>query len=1078
MSITAELADGRKLEFPDGTSPDIIQQTVKKQLAGGAPKETEAPSFGTGTLYKMAHDTEQKKKVLENEYGAGNVQTDPKTGELYAEKDGKRIAPGQEGFWKGAAESALASAAPVAGQIAGEALGAAGGGVLGSVAGPAGTAAGGVAGFVAGGGAGTAAGETVNNLILKYASHAPTEHMAKDAWEGAESGAIWSAAGGAVFKGTPWLYNMAKEAAFARAPSVSAAYSKFRDFSAELEKAKQKAGGKVDPATAIQFVKDFFGVDEGALAGAAGAVGRAEALGTKLYTNPATYTKQSPALGQLEALASKFGVSKVLDSTRAYAERTGEKVSAKLGEISEVGKSVFGREVDPERLGRSLKIGAQEKFEKAMAELRKGQELAEKDWVSRKTALESSVKTFSENRDNYFKESLSHLAAMQRDALRVAGHVGESADQSARAQFGQFSKALAQEAEGVKKAMGDAHGAVLDAAYAATDSEPRVVSGELIDTLKGLINNALPSENASVREILSGMLPKSLKTLASAQGEEQTAKAATYAGVATGPEITLPRAPMMATLREMNTLKQELGRQAHDIFGKIAADSKEGLQKRLFKEVQSFVHATGDDVPKAWKTAAGEIAKSNKKYEDMMHEIDSKLISPFLLEAKAGAATERDLDAVARDVFSGNHPKDMLAKLFEKYTPQNRKLLVGADMFNVFKDAVESTGLRAQGLPPINPLKAAAAFAQRDLNGLLEHYGDPKLVSSIREFVRAATAFGLEDGKSLPTALVPSRTMQETVEGLTRSMKALEAHIKTDPAAVFKERFTDLERQAKGSPVGRFQFLHDAELGKAAETMMSHPAYVREIEQQFKRESPQFKLLVDTFHQKLLSQGIETDKKLVEYPRFLREQNVHPEVAKMLSQEGSAEMLLQLGQDLRQGLDKATDAFMSLYSGAQVAHPHGPVEAILHRVPVVGPAAKMLGRTIDRALLSKVITVASTAIEHPSMIKLLHGGAEMSPAARSEMIKDWIADVTVEIPRVGYTLANWIKRVFPGAITQETVDSFQVKAPLARTLVKALTKGAEVGYHFEPSRERQDNAETRTRYAGRAQSVLQTLGVK
>jgi hypothetical protein len=44
MTITAELADGRRLEFPDGTDPGVIQNTVKKVL-GKATPEMKEPAF-------------------------------------------------------------------------------------------------------------------------------------------------------------------------------------------------------------------------------------------------------------------------------------------------------------------------------------------------------------------------------------------------------------------------------------------------------------------------------------------------------------------------------------------------------------------------------------------------------------------------------------------------------------------------------------------------------------------------------------------------------------------------------------------------------------------------------------------------------------------------------------------------------------------------------------------------------------------------------------------------------------------------------------------------------------------------
>jgi hypothetical protein len=44
MTIEAELADGRILEFPDGTKPEVIQGVVKKLVGGGAPAPAAAPA--------------------------------------------------------------------------------------------------------------------------------------------------------------------------------------------------------------------------------------------------------------------------------------------------------------------------------------------------------------------------------------------------------------------------------------------------------------------------------------------------------------------------------------------------------------------------------------------------------------------------------------------------------------------------------------------------------------------------------------------------------------------------------------------------------------------------------------------------------------------------------------------------------------------------------------------------------------------------------------------------------------------------------------------------------------------------
>ena len=40
MTIQAQLADGRTLEFPDGTDPLVIQSTVKRMIGAQLPAPT------------------------------------------------------------------------------------------------------------------------------------------------------------------------------------------------------------------------------------------------------------------------------------------------------------------------------------------------------------------------------------------------------------------------------------------------------------------------------------------------------------------------------------------------------------------------------------------------------------------------------------------------------------------------------------------------------------------------------------------------------------------------------------------------------------------------------------------------------------------------------------------------------------------------------------------------------------------------------------------------------------------------------------------------------------------------------
>lgn len=53
MAVIAELADGRRLEFPDGTDPAVVQSTVKRMIAS-APAAPQGPQEGMGEAMLIA----------------------------------------------------------------------------------------------------------------------------------------------------------------------------------------------------------------------------------------------------------------------------------------------------------------------------------------------------------------------------------------------------------------------------------------------------------------------------------------------------------------------------------------------------------------------------------------------------------------------------------------------------------------------------------------------------------------------------------------------------------------------------------------------------------------------------------------------------------------------------------------------------------------------------------------------------------------------------------------------------------------------------------------------------------------
>lgn len=88
MTVTAQLADGRTLEFPDGTDPAVVQTTVKKMLAPQAAD----PSRDAGILPRRSLSPEQQKALADMKarswgsgmehagYNAGGKVADAATG--------------------------------------------------------------------------------------------------------------------------------------------------------------------------------------------------------------------------------------------------------------------------------------------------------------------------------------------------------------------------------------------------------------------------------------------------------------------------------------------------------------------------------------------------------------------------------------------------------------------------------------------------------------------------------------------------------------------------------------------------------------------------------------------------------------------------------------------------------------------------------------------------------------------------------------------------------------------------------------------------------------------------------------
>lgn len=120
MTITAELHDGRVLEFPDGTDPSIVQQTVKKVL-GVSPAPTQAQNFappigGLVDQIPIEQAPQQPQPVQQ-------VQQTPVAPRNMLQQSGDLIQRHVTGPLRNAAESVIEPVLAIGGAAAGSTIG-------------------------------------------------------------------------------------------------------------------------------------------------------------------------------------------------------------------------------------------------------------------------------------------------------------------------------------------------------------------------------------------------------------------------------------------------------------------------------------------------------------------------------------------------------------------------------------------------------------------------------------------------------------------------------------------------------------------------------------------------------------------------------------------------------------------------------------------------------------------------------------------------------------------------------------------------------------------------------------------
>jgi hypothetical protein len=328
MPIEAELADGRVLEFPDGTDPSVIQATVKRMI-GAAPAQDNAFVSGFKSYLPQLQETFGGIKTLagvaaERAIGEGDISKglieSGRASMAEAQTAQQGLATPERGSFSDALAKGVGSvltewlpyqAGSGAANIL-EALAVTGAGALaGTAAAPgAGTAIGAGTGLVARELAKRGIKEAAEQVIKEQGEEAAKDFFAKEASKvAAEIGAKYAARGQAAALGT--------QAGF---------YGAGQTTSRAVEEAQTQGGtasdielSRVLPAAAVSGVAEFISDKIGL-----GALKGMDAPGKSLVMNIAKSialagTKEAPT-EVIQAVAERYGAKLSLDDAAALKE--------------------------------------------------------------------------------------------------------------------------------------------------------------------------------------------------------------------------------------------------------------------------------------------------------------------------------------------------------------------------------------------------------------------------------------------------------------------------------------------------------------------------------------------------------------------------------------------------------------------------------------------------------------------------------------------------------------------------------------------------------------------------------------
>lgn len=801
MTITVNLPDGSKANFPDGTPPDVMQKALARFKTPAQPMDPstlaaaqdfianptlpspsvspqeqarrtqsgpadpaqraadlragshDAPPYqktgqtlpgGRQILYDMATNDVERFKILSKYYGQNNVGRD-EYGLYVRQPGGKQIYPKSS-----LVSGAVSGAAPVVGGTIGA--------VAGSEAGPVGAAA--------GSGAGAAAGQGVNDAVLGIMGF-------YDRTMGSEASNLASTA----------VSNAALEGA---GRGIGAA---------------ARMAGTTAKDAALSPARKALGFD-------AAAAARAKELVDQGYSiNPMSYVQNATRAGRLIELSRLYGGDFTGKSEGKFARDKAIAALKKAGMSDADAAAEYERMKTPAAVtaqpaGQALKGAAAAETSAARGGVDQAKQAA-------LAGAEAEGRAAVAARDASVRDLTTRLRSMETTLQKNLDQGKRTLDQLAtQVKKGPLAEDYAKKILSLKSDIQDAAKKM----YAGADA---LAGGAKANTAP--LREAALQFTENLPEELRAQFPALVKRIAGLGGEE-------------GENL------QDMTFGELHYLRSQLRDLAYS--PKLSPEFKKGPYNHLAKQVDAVIHDA--EAPQELKDAAKALDQADKFYAYNIKQFNNATLQKLVNETRDGLPP--DAAVIARTVAQTGQMAT-LDKLLKIGGPQLRKRVAAADLQDVL---AQSRKLGSQNIDPKELLKA---LEERQENRTLTRLYGPQsqqLMLYARRLAAKSGAIppaafnpkGIIETDGFMRTLAAANKVQDRITELTKlkPMEIMDAAMK--PA---RERVALLEKEFGGKlSADMMKFLRDPELlaEAAAHRVLGSEDLLEEAARRFPQAMP------------------------------------------------------------------------------------------------------------------------------------------------------------------------------------------------------------------------------------------------